>query len=220
MSGNPGEPPKLDFKLFVMPAVFFLSRYVDLKDDNIVNLCRQVFITVAAIVGALYYVVYTLISSKNDQTKIWVPPKPKPSLPFGLGPPAEAVKPDEYEETTYVAYELKTVQAEISQLLLSFAMTLFMSFQFKIHLSLLMQSVNSPITLLSSPTVLKYFFKITKNSDGSKLYKELLSAPSATTGDSAFFRNDEPRVEEIPIEDTTNEVNKKVSKSTPVSEVD
>jgi hypothetical protein len=43
---------------------------------------------------SLHYYVYTRAQANTNTKKIWVPPKAKPSLPFGLGPAPEPVKPE------------------------------------------------------------------------------------------------------------------------------
>lgn len=39
------EPPKMDLKMLAMPAVFYLSRQIDMKDPEIINYLRMGFIT-------------------------------------------------------------------------------------------------------------------------------------------------------------------------------
>jgi hypothetical protein len=61
---------------------------------------------VAAVVLSLYFYIFTRAQTNKDKRTIWVPPKPKPTLPFGLGPAAEPVKVEDFEMTTYGEYEV------------------------------------------------------------------------------------------------------------------
>jgi hypothetical protein len=50
---------------------------------------------------SVYYYVYTRVFARSDKDKpIWIS-KPKPTLPFGLGPPPEPLKPEDFDETSY-----------------------------------------------------------------------------------------------------------------------
>jgi hypothetical protein len=86
------QQPKMDFKMLVVPAMLILSRNIDMKDEKIIQMLQGALITVAVIIFSLHFYVYSIISRNKDTKKIWVPPKPKPQLPFGLGPPSEPVK--------------------------------------------------------------------------------------------------------------------------------
>lgn len=118
------------------------------------------------------------INSKNDKKEIWVPPKAKPSLPFGLGPPEEPVKPEDYEHTNYKDYELKLIKDAVQQLLFSCVIAYFVSTKFEIYLSLLVQTITTPMGLIENALVLKYLLGKTKNSDGTSLYNEQFKAPT------------------------------------------
>eukprot|EP01038_Epipyxis_sp_PR26KG_P006739 gene6739-9234_t len=234
--------PKLDFKMLVVPAIFMLSKNIDFKDENIVRIAQGAFLTVAALVGSIYFFAYTRINSKNDQRKIWVPPKPKPTLPFGLGPPAEPVTAKDYEATNYKDYELKLLQEAAQALLMSCGITLFMSFKFNVHMSLLIQSIMLPLTAYDSVVLKKYVLGITKLPDGNNsLYNELskeptkesieivqkLAAARAAAASGSAIPPNEPRVEELPDEPKDSSDKKEESKSetgkketTPATEID
>ena len=88
------EPPapKLDLKMLIVPAILLLSRQIDMKNEFIVQTLQISMISVAIFVLTVHFLVYSKVSTNKNATKIWVPPKPKPSLPFNLGPAPEPVK--------------------------------------------------------------------------------------------------------------------------------
>ena len=130
--------------------------------------------------------------------KIWVPPKAKPTLPFGLGPPAEPIKAEDYEASTYKAHEIKLLQESGQSIVMSLAISLFMSFKFQVHVSLLMQSVMLPMNTLDSIVLKKYILGIKKEN----MYSELFAAPTEASLAAVAAANqiaaDEPRVVELP----------------------
>ena len=109
----------------------------------------------------------------------------------------------------------------------SVGITLFMSIQFKIHLSLLMQTWSTPATAYDSPILKKYILRQKLTHDGKTLYKELLVAPTQELVDAmntdtgaVATSNEEPeglqtssRVEELPSEDL-NETKTKATVNT------
>jgi Phosphate transport (Pho88) len=116
------EPPtpKLELKMLILPAVlFFSNKYVDFKNEATVLIFQQVLIAVGVVMASVYYYIYTRINGNKDARDIWVPPKPKPQLPFGLGPPAEPVKAEDYEKTTYKDYETKLIREAAQQVVMS-----------------------------------------------------------------------------------------------------
>jgi len=234
------DGPKFDIKMLILPAVMFFSKKIDFKDPNIIQMTQMAFGAVLVILLSVYYLVNNMIESKKDLKKIWVPPKPKPTLPFGLGPPAEPVEPKDYEETTYYAYEKKLMQELFQSALMSAGISFFMSYQFKVHMSLLMQSIMMPMNAYDSIVLKKYLLGIKKAADGGLLYKEMFSAPtkeslliaeklaaaraagvgSAAVTDSTVAGKDEPRVEELPNEPQKSESEEKPVTKTAVNEID
>lgn len=97
-----------------------------------------------------------LSTNTKSAILIWVPPKAKPVIPFGLGPPEEVVTPDKYVETTYAEHEMKLLKDSAQQILLSMGITLLMSFKFNVHVSLVIQSVTGPVGLIDSIILKKY----------------------------------------------------------------
>jgi hypothetical protein len=83
--------PKLDVKMLALPMMFFFNKYIDFKNPDTIKLAQAGFVSVCVVMLGLHFLVFTMISKKNTK-KIWVPPKPKPALPFGLGPPPEPIK--------------------------------------------------------------------------------------------------------------------------------
>ena len=77
--------PKLDFKMLIVPAILLLSRNIDMKNPDLVQKLQVGLITVAAVILSLHFYVYSRVQGNKSTTKIWVPPKPKPQLPFNLG---------------------------------------------------------------------------------------------------------------------------------------
>jgi hypothetical protein len=135
-------------------------------------------------------------------------------------------QPADFEETTIPDHEVKLLKESGQAALLSVAMSLFMSYKFSIHMSLLMQCLMMPITAYDSIVLKKYLFGRVIADDGStRLYGELFSAPTAASLAAAErataavaeraareasdapgpapgpIGKDEPRVEELPDED-------------------
>lgn len=167
----------------------------------------------AVLVAALYYLTYTFIQSKKDKTKIWVPPKAAPELPFNLGPPPVPVEAKDYKESTYLDHETELLSAEAFQILISAALTIVMSFYFNVHLSLIMQGIMLPLNSFDSPVIKKHLLGVSSKANGDRLYKELLEKPTdaslhASAEPSPFFQPGETRVEELPEEvtETKNDV--------------
>jgi hypothetical protein len=179
---------------------------------------------VVFLLGTLYFYVYTQVQSKAANKKIWVPPKAKPSLPFGLGPPPAPITKEEYEVTTYKEYELKLLKEAATPLFMTVAMTMFMSIKFSIHMSLLMQSIMIPLNATDSPILRKYLLGAR---GGKNVYGELFHSPTdediaranpagAAAGAEAEPAGPaaEPRVVELPLDEepAVAEASKKSSK--------
>ena len=99
---------------------------------------QTALVAVVAVTMSMWFFVYTSIrKQKNANTKIWVPPKAQPSLPFMGGPPAPTLK--DYRPATYASHEEKLVQEAVQSALMSVGIALFMSFKFQIHVSTFMQ---------------------------------------------------------------------------------
>lgn len=218
------EAPKLDFKMLVLPCIMLCSRYVDYKDPQVVEYLQYSFATAATVVLALYYYIYTKISSSSESKKIWVPPKPKPTLPFGMGPPADPITPADFEETTYKEHEIKELKQAAQSVLMSLAITFFMSIKFQVHMSLLMQSIMTPLNAFDQLQVKKYLLGVTKSAQGGLLYNELFTAPTveslelaerlkaakeaATDSSVDAIPAGEPRVEELSDKDEAKDTKK------------
>lgn len=181
------------------------------------------------VVLSLYYYLYTKVSSSKDDKKIWVPPKPKPSLPFGLGPAPEPIKIEDFEATTYRDYEVKLVKEGVQAVVMSGGISYLMSLKFS-PMALLIQSVMIPITMSENLVLRKYLLGVTKNAEGGNLYNEEFSAPTAkmiaALNAAAAAANppadapatgaiaaDEPRVEELPAEDSDKKAASKEKKA-------
>lgn len=224
------ETPKLDIKMLILPCVMMAGRYVDYKDPQMVEYLQYTFATAATVVLALYYFIYTQITSKNESKKIWVPPKAKPALPFGLGPPAEAITPKDYEETTYKDYEVKELKQAAQSVIMSVAITFFMSLKFGVHMSLLMQSIMTPFNAFELPLTKKYIFGVKQSASGDLLYNELFAEPTEaslalaervkaakeasadSSAGSGPIPVGEPRVEELSDKDDKDSTKDKSSK--------
>lgn len=127
---------------------------------------------------SIYFYVYNLAMAKSDKDKpIWVS-KPKPTLPFGLGPPPEPLKPEDFDETTYGEHEKKLLLEAAKGILMSGAISFFMSMKFNVHMSLLIQSVMMPLNAFDMIVLKKYILGLKKNNDGSNLYHEFLIQPT------------------------------------------
>ena len=216
------EAPKMDLKMMILPAMFFLQKQIDLKDPIILNYVHIALITVAIIGLGTYFFIKQLIDRSKNNTKIWIPPKSPPQIPF-LSPPPEPIKPEDYTETTYQAHENKLIMEAIQGVVMSCGIAALMSFKFGIHMSCLMQAVMVPLGLYDNILVQKYIFGTNK----TNLYKELLTAPvkneTVTKNDDDDKDEKVPRVEELDEEPTesstasTKSPTKKQSTSSPSS---
>ena len=162
---------------------------------------------------SLHFLVYLQLGgNKKRNVKIWVPPTAKPVLPFGLGPPAEPVKPEEYLETTYSEHEFKLLKESATAVLMSTGISLLMSFKFNVHVSLIIQTVSGPVAAVDSVILKKYILGISKDN----MYGEFFEAPTAETlaAVATAAAGEEPRVVELKDEDE-----KKEKKSTKCAEV-
>lgn len=237
------KPPKLDFKMFVLPALMFFQKRLTFadKDGNPTELVRQVqvaLVTVAALMLAIHYYVYTRIQSKNkgNTSKIYVPPKPKPTLPFGLGPPPEPLTPDQYKETTMQEHEISLLKESVQSIVMSVIISLVMSMKFNVHISMLMQAVMMPLNATDVLVLKKYLLGTNKNENGgSNLYLEETvkptlasiaasnadksrSAAETSTGASAESKSTSPK-ESKPTE-RSNDKAQEGTKKTDVNEID
>lgn len=180
------------------------------------------------VVASIHYYLYTRVTSKTDEKTIWVPPKPKQTLPFGLGPAPEPIKIEDFEKTTYKDHEIKLLKDGVQSILMSGGISFLMSLKFG-PMSLLIQSVMIPVNLTENIVLKKYLLGVTKSSDGGTLYNELFEAPTAeliaklnenipapaAVEGAAVASDNEPRVVELP-EETKEE---KKAKKTGLAEV-
>ena len=79
-------------KMLILPLAMFGSKKLDFTNAQFVQNLQYLLLTITAVVLTVHFLVYSKINSSTSTKKIWVPPKPKPSLPFGLGPPEEPLK--------------------------------------------------------------------------------------------------------------------------------
>lgn len=193
--------------MFILPAILLLQKkFIDLTDQENIDLVRTVLISVVAVVCGVYFIIYQMVSSKKagSDKKIWVPPKPEPAMPFSA-PPAPPT-PEQYVETTYYDHEMAMVVDAVKAMGMPIGIALFMSFKFNIHVSSLAQIFQLPLTTFENPLVKKYILGMKAD------YKELTEAPvsegTQTAGDSSAA----PRVEEIS-EEEFKRLQKKQGKS-------
>lgn len=73
------ETPKMSLKMLVMPAMFFLSKKVDLKDPEVLQIARIGFIGSVLMLSLMYGYIYMKIQSSTDNKEVWFPPAPSPS---------------------------------------------------------------------------------------------------------------------------------------------
>jgi Phosphate transport (Pho88) len=153
---------------------------------------------------SLHFLVYLQLGgNKKRNVKIWVPPAAKPVLPFGMGPPAEDVKPEEYKESTYGDHEMKLLKESVTSVLMSTGISLLMSFKFNVHVSLIIQTVTGPLGAVDSLILKKYILGISKDN----MYGEFFEAPTAEAIASvaAIAAGQEPKVVELKEEDEKKE---------------
>ena len=164
--------PKLELKMVLPLIVIFGSKYIDLKEEQNVNYVRIAAGTSLALALSVYFILYKMIEGKGDKSKIYVPPKPAPSLPFMAPPPKPT--PDQYEETTYFDHEKLMLWDASTAACSSVGIAMFMSWKFNIHISCLLQAVILPTSFYDNLCCRKYLI-------GAKglLYGELLEKPIA-----------------------------------------
>lgn len=142
----------MDLKMLVFPAVLLLQKkFVDLTVPENVDLVRQVLFTTIAVAVGIYAIIYQRIQSRSEENakKIWVPPKPQPTMPFSAPPPPPS--PSDYVETTYFQHEVALLKETATQMATSCGIALFMSFKFNIHVSSMAQVLSIPLGLWESP---------------------------------------------------------------------
>ena len=153
--------------MFVAPK-FTVVILLQFHGTHISHSPHFLFAVSVALLGIHYLAYLQLGTNKKSEIKIWVPPKAKPVLPFGLGPPEEVVTPEQYVETTYEEHETKLLKDSAQQILLSVGIALLMSFKFNVHVSLVIQSVTSPVGLIDSVILKKYLLGYTENFSKSR----------------------------------------------------
>lgn len=243
--------PKMDLKMFVMPAMLLLSRKIafttpnpdyiceedgtcpdvkiipkELPNDDMIQKAQIGLATVAIVLMSIYYLVYSKVNAKGKENDkdIWVPPKAKPALPFGLGPPAEPVKVEDFTKTTLRQHEIGLVKESAQAMVFPIAIAFFMSLKMNVHVSLMMQGVMVPLNAFDSLVLKKYLL-------GSEAEYGELSAPptpaiikalnDAAAAAAAPAEEDTPKVEELPDEPKTKEEKKKnLPASTNVKDID
>ena len=212
---------------------------------SLTTLTNFIYSIVVAVVLGLHYYLYNTITSKNDNTLIWVPPKPKQQLPFGLGPPIEPIKIDDFEKTTYKDYEIKLLRESVQSIVMSGGISYLMSMKFG-PMSLLIQAIMIPVNLIDNILLKKHILGILKTNDGNLLHNELFSPPTneiiaqlnasllasssttstdeQTSSSSSSTTTNEPRVVEITDEPVVKSVKKtglaEVKPTTSATEID
>lgn len=242
MADTPATP-KMDIKMLILPLVFIFGKKIPWSDPWVVTMVQRGFMSVVAVVLTAYYFVYTKINRGDGQKKIWVPPKPKPTLPFGMGPPPEPIEAKDYEETTYKEHELKVLKEGVTAVGMSVLISGFMSIKMESHQALLIQGLTMPFNFYDNVVAKKYIFGVTKAADGGLLYGELFKAPTAESlklaasvaealkdkKEKASSGEDSPRVVELPDDEDDdktkgNKKEEKASKSptkaSPVNDID
>lgn len=213
--------PKLDFKMLIVPAVLFFGKKIDFKDPQIAQLVTGGFATVVAVVLAVNFYLYTCATAKKESKNIWVPPKPKPTLPFGLGPAPEPITAADFTATTYQGYEVSLIKENVQSVLMSGGISFLMSMKFG-PMSLLIQAIMIPINLSENVVFKKYVLGVKTNAEGGALYNELFTAPTpaivaalnaanAPAADSSEGATSS-RVEELPDEKEDKKNSKKDKK--------
>jgi len=234
------DSPKFEPKMLMMPLMLLVSRQLKFAEPNPAYICipdadgvdqcpsdipkelpledmiqyaQMALITVATILVAAYYFVYSKVEAngKNAESSktVWMPPKPKPSLPFGLGPPAEPLTEDDFKETTIKDHEIAMVKEAAQGMVMPVAIAYFMSLKMGVHVSLIMQSVMLPINAIDSVILKKYLFgstiehgEYTKKPTAAQI-KALNDAAAPAVEDDAAgaIPEGESRVEEIKDDD-------------------
>lgn len=199
----------------------------ELPNQEMIEYAQMGLIGVAVLLMTVYYYIYGRIEANakkdDDQTAtVYMPPKPKPTLPFGMGPAPEPITEDDFTETTIKAHEVGLVKEIAQSMVFPVAIAYFMSLKMNVHVSLVMQSVMLPVNAMDSPIVKKYIFGSTpaygefKKKPTAQQIKELNdkagAGANAEVSDSAAgaIPVDAPRVEEL--KDETDENEKKKDK--------
>ena len=82
----------MDPKMIALPAMLYFGRKIDFTDPEIVKIGQISLVSVGILLLTIHYYIYTRIQAKKDNRPVWVPPKAKPQMPFGLGPAEEPLK--------------------------------------------------------------------------------------------------------------------------------
>eukprot|EP01041_Mallomonas_annulata_P001648 gene1648-3187_t len=205
-----GDAPKFDLKTMILPIILLgHKKVIDLENPVMLNGVKIAMATAAVLALTIYFILWKLVERKADNTKIWVPPKAQPTIPFL--PKPEPPKPEDYVETTYEAHEVKLLRESVQSLFMACGIAVFVSFKFNLHISCLIQSVMIPVNLWDSPIFQKYLLgKVSPK----PTYDELLAAPgTAPKNNSTEKVKDSPKVEQLPDDEDTKVISKKKTNS-------
>lgn len=151
----------------------------DLNNTDIIEKAQMGLMCVAVLMMSMFYFIYGRTKAGTDsKKKVWVPPKPKPALPFNMGPAPEPITIDDFKETTLGEHEADLVKEQAQGLIFPIAIAYFMSLKFNVHVSLLMQGVMLPVNCLDSGVVKKYILGSKNNGEGETMYNELYTKPT------------------------------------------
>lgn len=216
-----GEPqtPKLDIKMLMLPALFLIQKKVDFTNPDNISMSRTGLIVVALVALSTHYLIYMSIEKKNDQRKIWVPPKAPPTLPF-LGQVGEPIKPEDYAATTYYDHEIKLLKEAVQGLVMSCVIAAVMTLKFNLHVSCLMQCISIPLGLFDLVILKKHLL----GTDVGKAYNELDAPPagasSAPVSKPKQKEENVPRVEELDNIDVKESEKKSTTSQQTLNEID
>lgn len=60
------KAPKLELKMFVLPALLFFTRKLDLKDEKMAQMCQGGIIAVATLILTIYFYVYSRVNGTTS----------------------------------------------------------------------------------------------------------------------------------------------------------
>jgi len=130
--------------MVMLPALLVMGQ-VDWTNPTYLLILRVAFGTIQALLLLVAGVMFLKIRSKNQQTKVVVPP---PAAPSWAPAPSEPQTPT---DMTTAEYDLQQLRKMCTEVLFSLAICSFIHYKWEIAPPLFMQSILAPFNLYKNP---------------------------------------------------------------------
>lgn len=153
-----------------------LAQRIDFNNPDYVLMARVAFVVVQVLCFLTGKYLQSQVEARKDERVMYVAP-PSMSMMSMLGGGGAASAPKSVKKTTYYQFEKEKAGQMAQQSLVNACLMAFMSYQFSIHLPLVMQVVLSPFGLITDPLLGRYVRGIEKVG----AYDESLDIPAGAT---------------------------------------